>query len=583
MSGPAKRRKFDVATDSKHGSRDMSDLTPPVDAPGEGETRPDPRRGRHHAQRQRRAHRLVGAVKVLAALASVTIVVVCAIGWASYRNLSSGITTSQALADEPPSPGKDQNILIMGLDIRRDQQGRELPQDVYDALHAGDENSGEDDSDVLMVLHVPGKGGPITAISIPRDDYVDLPGCPTSNCRGKVKHAYSLAYEHVMERGGSGDAQGGARRSNARDAATREQRAREAGRKAEITTVRRFLQIPIDHFIEVSLVAFFQIARVVEPINVCLDHDTSDPYYSGADFHKGVQQINASQAMAFVRQRHDVNDEWFTDLDRTRRQQAFIASLVTALRHRAVLSNPGVLHHLLDVVKQNVAVDAGFDLPGFLEKANAIGGTPLVLYTLPVIDFTQIADGQNVNMIDVPTIRSIVHHLIGNDSPRKDSPGTAPTSSVSALADGATTTQTTAPGIVLNVVNAAGREGLAASLEKALATGKLTKGKASTAESTKAKSTILYGPGAQAAATALGDELELTATASGKLAPNTVQLTAGTDFRADDYLDDDVSESSATPTTTVTTVAATPTGSVMPSPTNLTRMSAKGEGVPCVK
>ncbi|MBV9320023.1 MAG: LCP family protein [Mycobacterium sp.] len=554
----------------------MSGSTPPVDAPGVGETRPRWWRGRHHAQRQRRAHGLVSAAKVLAALASVTIVVVCAIGWASYRNLSSGITTSQALADEPPSPGTDQNILIMGLDIRRDQQGRELPQDVYDALHAGDENSGEDDSDVLMVLHVPGKGGPITAISIPRDDYVDLPGCPTSNCRGKVKHAYSLAYEHVIERGGSGDAQGGARKANARDAATREQRAREAGRKAEITTVRRFLQIPIDHFIEVSLVAFFQIARVVEPITVCLDHDTSDPYYSGADFQKGVQEIDASQAMAFVRQRRDVNDEWFTDLDRTRRQQAFIASLVTALRHRAVLTNPGVLHHLLDVVKQNVAVDAGFDLAGFLQKANAISGTPLVLYTLPVIDFTQIADGQNVNMIDVPTLRSIVHHLIGGDSR-----GTAPPSSVSALADGATTTQTTAPGIVLNVVNAAGREGLAASLEKALATGKLTKGKASTAASTTAKSTILYGPGAQAAAAALGDELDLTATASKTLAPNTVQLTAGTDFRADDYLDDDGSEPSATPTTTVTTVAATPTGNVMPSPTNLTRMSANN--VPCVK
>ena len=556
----------------------MSDLTPPVDAPGVGETRPRAWRGRHRAQRRLSADGLVSAAKVLTALVSASIVVVSGIGWAGYRNLSNGITTSQALADEPPSVGADQNILIMGLDIRRDQQGRELPQDVYDALHAGDENSGEDDSDVLMVLHVPGKGGPITAISIPRDDYVDLPGCPTSNCRGKVKHAYSLAYEHVMERGDSGDARGSAGRTNARDSATREQRAREAGRKAEITTVRRFLQIPIDHFIEVSLVAFVQIARVVGPITVCLDHDTSDPYYSGADFHKGVQQINAAQAMSFVRQRRDVNDEEFTDLDRTRRQQAFIASLVTALRRRAVLSNPGVLHHLLDVVKQNVAVDAGFDLAGFLEKANAIGGTPLVLYTLPVIDFTQIADGQNVNMIDVPTIRSIVHHLIGNDSP-----GTAPTSSVSALADGASTTQTTAPGIVLNVVNAAGREGLAASLEKALATGRLTKGKASTAESTKEKSTILYGPGAQAAATALGDELELTATASGTLAPNTVQLTAGTDFRADDYLDDDGSEPSTTPTTTVTTVAATPTGNVMPSPTNLTRMSAKGEGVPCVK
>ena len=80
--------------------------------------------------------------------------------------------------------------------------------------------------------------------------------------------------------------------------------------------------IPIDHFVEVTLAAFFQIAEVVQPLTVCLNDDTSDPY-SGADFERGVQEIDAAQAMAFVRQRRDVNDETFTDLDRTRRQQAF--------------------------------------------------------------------------------------------------------------------------------------------------------------------------------------------------------------------------------------------------------------------
>jgi anionic cell wall polymer biosynthesis LytR-Cps2A-Psr (LCP) family protein len=60
----------------------------------------------------------------------------------------------------------------------------------------------------------------------------------------------------------------------------------------------------------------------------------------GADFHKGIQQINAAEAMTFVRQRRDANDVLFTDLDRTRRQQAFMASVVTALRHGGALSNP---------------------------------------------------------------------------------------------------------------------------------------------------------------------------------------------------------------------------------------------------
>lgn len=92
-----------------------------------------------------------------------------------------------------------------------------------------------------------------------------------------------------------------------------------------------FLGVQIDHFVEVTLAAFFQIAKTVQPIAVCLNHDTIDEF-SGANFHEGVQQIDASQAMAFVRQRRDENDGSFTDMDRTRRQQAFLVSLLAAVR-----------------------------------------------------------------------------------------------------------------------------------------------------------------------------------------------------------------------------------------------------------
>src|SRR5258707_2618405 len=135
-----------------------------------------------------------------------------------------GQTTSAALADEPPSLGADQNILIMGLDTRSDQQGGLLPYDLYDALHAGDQHSGEHDADVLMVLHIPAGGGPVTAISIPRDDYVDLVGCAVPECRGKVKHAYSLAYQQVIGRGDAADGQAAENAADANDAAAGEQR-----------------------------------------------------------------------------------------------------------------------------------------------------------------------------------------------------------------------------------------------------------------------------------------------------------------------------------------------------------------------
>ena len=364
-----------------------------------------------------------------------------------------------------------------------------------------------------------------------------------------------------------------------RQEAGQEQKAREAGRVAEIRTVERLLQIPIDHFIEVGLEAFFEIARVVEPVTVCLNDDTADPYYSGADFHKGVQQLSAAQAVAFVRQRRDANDASFTDLDRSRRQQAFIASVVNALRRSGAATDPGMLAKLIDVAKNNVAVDTGFNVAGFLRDLAASSDSPVTLYTLPITEFSQLADGEDVNIVDVASIRRIVHGLLGTGSPV-----TAPTSEPDQATGAVQAMQASTSGVVLDVVNASGQEGLATALEKTYGTGQFTQGSASTAESSTASSVIEYGQGAQAAAAALADELHLTAEASGTVAPHTVQLTAGTDLAASDYLVRDATASdpsSATTASEITPVSVGATGPQAPSPTDLTQMSA--DGVPCVK
>jgi LCP family protein required for cell wall assembly len=505
-------------------------------------------------------------------LAAVVVLVATGTGWASYRNVTGGITTSQALVGGPASSGGDQNILIMGLDSRLDQHGQPLPQDIYDALHAGDETVGGYNANVLIVLHIPGGDGPITAISIPRDDYVDLAGCPTADCKGKVKQAYGFAYQHALDTAAGSSGKGSnAAATDASDPVVQEQKGREAGRKAQIDTVRRLLGIPIDHFLEVTLVAFFQIAKVVQPITVCVNADTADPY-SGADFHQGVQQIDAAQAMAFVRQRRDLNDELFTDMDRTRRQQAFIASLLSALRHGGALSSPGALRHLLDVARQNVAVDAGFDLASFIQHASGFTDRPLSLYTLPISEFGQDAAGEDVNLIDVPTIRAIVHTLTTSGG----SPATA-----------APASPTPAVPAVLNVVNATTHSGLATPLVDSLASRGFSPGQASTADTLAEASRIDYGPGAHDAAQTLADQFGLTATASDAIGANTVQLTIGADFPASDYLTTTNSDSATalaatpTPTTPVTTVAATATGTAAPVPTDLSRMSATD--TPCVK
>src|SRR6478672_7639565 len=148
---------------------------------GRGAGDPPRTRGGRHRLADRsagRSSRITG--KVLGGLMAVVMVVLTAIAWFTYHDVSTGITTSTALEGAPPSIGSDQNILVIGLDSRRDQQGRTLPHDILDAMHAGDESSGSYDADVLIVVHIPAGDGPVTAVSIPRDDYVDLPGCPTA-------------------------------------------------------------------------------------------------------------------------------------------------------------------------------------------------------------------------------------------------------------------------------------------------------------------------------------------------------------------------------------------------------------------
>lgn len=517
------------------------------------------------------------------AVVATAVVAATGVGWQGYHDLAGGITTSQALIGAPVSTGDDQNILIMGLDSRLDQHGNPLPQEMYDALHAGDETVGGYNANVLIVLHIPGGDGPITAVSIPRDDYVTLPGCPSGECQGKVKQAYGLAYQQAMDdmanrTSGTGSGQGSGTGSGAGagagsdatgpESTADEQAAREAGRKAQIATVHHLLDVPIDHFIEVTLGAFFQIAAVVQPITVCLNADTRDDF-SGADFHRGVQQIDAAQAMAFVRQRRDVNDALFTDLDRTRRQQAFIVSLVSAMRDGGALSSPAALRNLADVAKQNVAVDAGLNLVHFVDQASSFAGRKMSLYTLPIGEFGQDPLGQDVNIIDVPTIRAIVHDLFTTGTATSSTaPAPPPPSAEPAIVD---------------VVNATTHAGLATSVSDDLAKHGFIRGEVSTGQILAEATTIQYGPGAEHAATAVADRLDLpvTAAASETIPVNTVQVTLGADFPAADFPADGATTSPRAPVETPAPVDATAAGANAPAPTDLTAMSAAG--IPCVR
>ena len=335
-----------------------------------------------------------------------------------YNDLSNGIHRSVISLPTPSSSSGaslgtgvaqhtgETNILVMGLDSRLDENGNPLPANVYNALQAGNQSDGGYNTNVLMLIHIPANGGKAVGISIPRDDYVALSGHPDGTSMAKIKEAYGLTLDQTLRQL---VATGGMSHADAY------QQARTAARQAEVATVSDFLGgVTINHFVEVTMAAFYQVAVAVQPITVCLNEATSDPY-SGANFPAGVQQISASQAVSFVRQRRDNAHPGlnFTDLDRERRQQAFIISLAYKLKQAHTFTNLGTLQTLIDTAKQNIALDSNFNLLSFAGQASKLAGGNISFTTLPITGFG-VRNGQDVNLVDLAQVRSLAAGLLSS-------------------------------------------------------------------------------------------------------------------------------------------------------------------------
>ncbi|MGO4636153.1 LCP family protein [Streptomyces sp. 2RAF24] len=370
------------------------------------------RRARERPRSRRSRSRRSRIVRALLCTGLTAAVCAAGGGWYLYRDLSRSIGVSTALDDGAPrSKHGDTNILLMGLDSRKDNNGGELPDAVLDKLHAGSSEIGGYNTNTLILLHVPGDGSRATALSVPRDDLVELTGVP-GHGKDKIKKAYGIA-KHEAERRLA--------RQGVTDRRTLEHEGREAGRKAEIRTVRDFLGVPIDHFAEVNLAGFFHIADALGGVPVCLNKPVKDRY-SGADFHAGRQTLDGQQALAFVRQRHGLPRG---DLDRTRRQQAFLASAAHQLNSVGTFTDPGKLVKLLDTAKKDLVTDKGWDLLSFVEQAKNLSGGHVEFATLPIAGFDK-HKGEDVNIVDTAQVRDVVRTKLAKAPSGAPDPPAAP-------------------------------------------------------------------------------------------------------------------------------------------------------------
>ncbi len=340
---------------------------------------------------------------VRAVVTALTLAIVLGTGitWTSFRSFEDGIFHMSA-----PSLGKGGNdgaidILLVGLDSRTDAYGNPLSAEELATLRAGDEEA--TNTDTIILIRIPNNGKSATAISIPRDSYVQAPGLGKAKINGVYGQTREAKRASLVRTGDS-----------AEDAAAQ---GTEAGREALIKTVADLTGVTVDHYAEIGLLGFALIVDALGGVDVCLKDAVFEPM-SGADFPAGRQKLNGPQALSFVRQRHELPRG---DLDRVVRQQAVMASLVHRVISGQTLSNPSTIKHLEQAIQRSVVISSGWNLMDFLKQLQSLADRKVAFATIPVLDETGWSDDgmQSVVRVDPHQVQNFVSGLLHNQAQDK--------------------------------------------------------------------------------------------------------------------------------------------------------------------
>ena len=336
--------------------------------------------------------RLVRAVAVIAAL---VVVVGTGVAWGKIRSFESGINHISAEALGGGGDDGAIDILLVGLDSRTDAHGNPLSAEELATLRAGDDVS--TNTDTIILVRIPNNGKSATAISIPRDSYVEAPGLGKTKINGVFGQVHLERMKELVEKQGM-------------DPAQAEPLANEAGREALIKTVAKLTGVTVDHYAEIGLLGFALITDALGGVDVCLKDAVYEPL-SGADFPAGWQKLDGPQALSFVRQRHDLPRG---DLDRVTRQQAVMAALAHQVISGKTLSSPATLNRLQNAVQRSVVLSDGWDIMDFLTQLQSLAAGKVAFATIPVLREDGWSDDgmQSVVRVDPTQVQEFVAGLL---------------------------------------------------------------------------------------------------------------------------------------------------------------------------
>ena len=243
----------------------------------------------------------------------------------SYFWINGKLNRSVALpATTATSAGT--NWLIAGSDQRTGISRGERAQ-----LHLGAD--GADASDSLMLLHM-GTGKPVL-ISIPRDSYVPIPGHGSN----KINAALAIGGPTLL-----------------------------------VQTVESVTGLKIDHYMGIGFGGLADVVSAVGGVQMCVKtavpaDPTGDSGFKG--LAAGCHNLNGTQAIAFVRDRHSFAT---SDLQRIQDQRAFLSALLSKATSPGVYLNPFTALPFASTAASSIAVDKGTSLWDLIQVAQALRG-----------------------------------------------------------------------------------------------------------------------------------------------------------------------------------------------------------------
>jgi LCP family protein required for cell wall assembly len=298
-------------------------------------------------------------------------------GWAVYLKLDGNITPDEAAAAElarfererPTALVKDaRNILLIGSDSRSGDNGR------YGR------DSGTERSDTAILLHLSAGRRSATAVSIPRDLMVDVPGCLHRD--GTRTAPVFAAFNQAFERGGSACA---------------------------VRTVERLTDIRVDHHVVVDFHGFKKIVDAVDGVELCLRRPIDDKA-AGLRLPAGRVTLDGEQALGYVRARKSLGDG--SDTDRMQRQQRFLGALVNKVRGNDVLLNPVKLYPVLDAATSSLTTDPELaSLRGLYELVRGLRNIPTERVQFLTVPREAYARDANRDQLSQPAAEKLFERL----------------------------------------------------------------------------------------------------------------------------------------------------------------------------